>query len=91
MRDIERFTEAGVRFRGGRVGAFEGVVLATGSGAALVAVLVVDGARAYTGSVNLSYTSLGDNREVGLVVTEAEGLASMSDTFEGDWSAATPF
>ena len=31
------------------------------------------------------------NREVGLVITEPDGVATMQSTFETDWAAATPF
>ena len=51
----------------------------------------VDGKLAYAGSENLSQTSLDKNREVGLVVTEAENVAKMHATFEDDWARATPF
>lgn len=53
--------------------------------------IVVDGVRAYLGSENLSYTSLTKNREIGLVLSDAEALGSMTTTFETDWAKATPF
>ncbi|MCC6903044.1 MAG: hypothetical protein IT377_29005 [Polyangiaceae bacterium] len=53
--------------------------------------IVADGARAYVGSENLSYTSLNKNREVGLVMTETAAVKSVTSTFEKDWSSATPF
>ncbi len=53
--------------------------------------ILVDGKVAYAGSENLSQTSLDKNREVGLLVTEAENVATMRATFEHDWTAATPF
>jgi phosphatidylserine/phosphatidylglycerophosphate/cardiolipin synthase-like enzyme len=53
--------------------------------------IVVDGARAYIGSENLSYTSLSKNREVGLGVTDAAAITSIAHTFDADWAAATPF
>lgn len=56
-----------------------------------VKAIVVDGARAYLGSENLSQTSLDKNRETGLVVTDAPAIAAMTATFERDWSSATPF
>jgi cardiolipin synthase len=56
-----------------------------------VKAIVADGARAYMGSENLSYTSLNSNREVGLIVTELDAVALMAATFETDWAAATPF
>jgi cardiolipin synthase len=53
--------------------------------------IMVDGTQAYLGSVNLSYTSLSKNREVGIVVTAGPALQRMSATFDKDWAAATPF
>jgi len=54
--------------------------------------IIIDGNRAYFGSENLSYTSLHDNREVGLEVltSDGENVAAMTSTFEADWAKATP-
>jgi cardiolipin synthase A/B len=54
-------------------------------------VIVADGARAYLGSENLSYTSLNKNREVGVIVTDASSIMPLSQTFETDWAAGTDF
>jgi phosphatidylserine/phosphatidylglycerophosphate/cardiolipin synthase-like enzyme len=54
-------------------------------------VVVADGVRAYMGSENFSYTSLDKNREVGVVVTEPDSLAPLTQTFEKDWAAGTSF
>jgi phosphatidylserine/phosphatidylglycerophosphate/cardiolipin synthase-like enzyme len=54
-------------------------------------VIVADGARAYLGSENLSSNSLDNNREVGLVVTDASSVEPMSTTFDTDWAIGTPF
>jgi phosphatidylserine/phosphatidylglycerophosphate/cardiolipin synthase-like enzyme len=56
-----------------------------------VKAIVVDGLRAYTGSENLSYTSLSKNREVGLIFADHGAVQPMVDTFEKDWALATPF
>jgi phosphatidylserine/phosphatidylglycerophosphate/cardiolipin synthase-like enzyme len=53
--------------------------------------IIADGARAYVGSENLSYTSLTKNREVGVVALDAPVVDAMQQTFESDWAAATPF
>jgi cardiolipin synthase len=55
--------------------------------------ILVDGARAYLGSENLSWTSLTKNREVGveLVAANGENVARMEATFEKDWGNATTF
>ena len=54
-------------------------------------VLVADGVRAYMGSENLSATSLDHNREVGVIVTDASSIATLTQTFETDWAAGTDF
>jgi len=56
-----------------------------------VKAIVVDGARAYLGSENLTFTSLNKNREVGLIASEPDVVKTMSDTFEKDWKIATSF
>jgi phosphatidylserine/phosphatidylglycerophosphate/cardiolipin synthase-like enzyme len=53
--------------------------------------MIADGAVAFLGSENMSFTSLSRNREVGVIVEEPEGVALMARTFAGDWAAATPF
>lgn len=53
--------------------------------------IVVDGAAAYVGSINFSWTSLTKNREVGLLVTEPANIQKMTATFEKDWAAGTWF
>jgi cardiolipin synthase A/B len=54
-------------------------------------VIVADGARAYVGSENLSWTSLDKNREVGVIVTEATSIAPLVATFEADFTAGTVY
>lgn len=56
-----------------------------------VKAMVADGSRGFVGSENLSYTSLSQNREIGIVVTDAPAVRAMTDTFERDWASATPF
>lgn len=56
-----------------------------------VKAIVADGATAYVGSINLSYTSLTKNREVGLLVTEPDNVGVVRGTFEKDWATATAF
>jgi phosphatidylserine/phosphatidylglycerophosphate/cardiolipin synthase-like enzyme len=53
--------------------------------------IIVDGAHAYLGSENISYTSLSKNREIGLIIDDAAALQSMQQTFAKDFSAATEF
>jgi phosphatidylserine/phosphatidylglycerophosphate/cardiolipin synthase-like enzyme len=55
--------------------------------------IIVDGVRAYAGSENLSQTSLDHNREVGLILTEADGdaVTTMGQVFDTDWADATAF
>ncbi len=56
-----------------------------------VKALVVDGAAAYAGSENFSYTSLSKNREIGVIVTEAAAVKAILDTFNRDYAASTAF
>jgi phosphatidylserine/phosphatidylglycerophosphate/cardiolipin synthase-like enzyme len=52
--------------------------------------IVVDGALAYVGSVNLTSTSLSQNREVGVIVDDAATVGPLRAQAEADWTAATP-
>ncbi|MEB3237381.1 MAG: phospholipase D-like domain-containing protein [Candidatus Sericytochromatia bacterium] len=47
--------------------------------------------RFYVGSVNLTTNSIKNNREVGLILDEADLLGSVRGTFEKDWAASTAF
>ena len=51
--------------------------------------ILVDGERAYMGSENLTTGSLVKNREIGLVVTDAPAVGTMTATFESDFASAT--
>jgi cardiolipin synthase len=53
--------------------------------------LMVDGKTAYAGSINLSWTSLTKNREIGVLISESANVSAMQATFEKDWASATPF
>jgi phosphatidylserine/phosphatidylglycerophosphate/cardiolipin synthase-like enzyme len=50
--------------------------------------IIIDQVRAFTGSQNLTQTSLDDNRELGIVLNDQANLARLSFTFEGDWRAS---
>lgn len=53
--------------------------------------ILVDGKTAYLGSENLTSTSMEQNREIGLIVTDAAPLATMEATFEKDFASAIDF
>ena len=53
--------------------------------------LVVDGARAYVGSENFSGGSLGYNRELGVVFTEASEVAKVRATIAADFEGGAPY
>jgi phosphatidylserine/phosphatidylglycerophosphate/cardiolipin synthase-like enzyme len=53
--------------------------------------ITVDGAASYIGSINLSWTSLTKNREIGLIMTEPQNVATVAATFEKDWTTANAF
>ena len=52
--------------------------------------ILVDDAKAYTGSINLSTQSMDANRELGIIMSQADIINRLSKTFDGDWSAANP-
>lgn len=54
-------------------------------------VLIADGTVAYVGSENFSYTSLHNNREVGVITVEPSSITPLTTTFTADWSSATDF
>ncbi|HEY5220677.1 MAG TPA: phospholipase D-like domain-containing protein [Candidatus Paceibacterota bacterium] len=47
--------------------------------------------RAFVGSENFSPTSLGENRELGVITRDQTIIASLVKTFTADWRGATPF
>ncbi|HUC31685.1 MAG TPA: phospholipase D-like domain-containing protein [Candidatus Paceibacterota bacterium] len=53
--------------------------------------IVADGARAFVGSENFSTASLDDNRELGIMISNQDIVASLTKTFAADWRGATPF
>ena len=48
--------------------------------------LIADGVIAFTGSENFSATSLDQNRELGIIVSDPRALATLDTTFAQDWS-----
>lgn len=52
--------------------------------------VMVDGVP-FVGSQNLSYTSLNDNREIGLMVAESAPATAVVEQFELDWQRGVPF
>jgi phosphatidylserine/phosphatidylglycerophosphate/cardiolipin synthase-like enzyme len=53
--------------------------------------ILVDGTTEYAGSENMSYTSLNDNREVGLIFSQPDIIATIQATFEKDWAATIAY
>ncbi|MDB5096624.1 MAG: hypothetical protein JWM80_1045 [Cyanobacteria bacterium RYN_339] len=51
--------------------------------------IVVDGARVYVGSENLSANSLDNNRELGIIVSDRRVVGKILDTIKKDWFATT--
>jgi cardiolipin synthase len=52
--------------------------------------ILVDDQRAFIGSQNISTTSLDQNRELGIIVSDPVSLARVSRVFDIDFAAATP-
>jgi phosphatidylserine/phosphatidylglycerophosphate/cardiolipin synthase-like enzyme len=50
-----------------------------------------DNPKAFLGSENFSYTSLTNNRELGIIFTDPLIIKSLEATFIDDWSGATAF
>lgn len=50
---------------------------------------LVDGARAFIGSENVSDNSLNNNRELGIIFDQADAIQVVRQTFEKDWQIAT--
>lgn len=53
--------------------------------------IVVDGERAYLGSVNLTENSFDENREVGIIVSQPEIVQRFLSVFEKDWASAREY
>lgn len=51
--------------------------------------VLVDGSLAFIGSENFSSTSLDENRELGLVISDAAAVGTLGATFARDWVVAT--
>jgi phosphatidylserine/phosphatidylglycerophosphate/cardiolipin synthase-like enzyme len=53
--------------------------------------ILIDGERAYIGSVNLSASSFDENREVGIIVSQPEIVQRFLNVFETDWQKAEEY
>lgn len=51
-------------------------------------IILADGRQALIGSINLTYSSLNLNRELGLITAQPEVIARLRRTFESDWAQA---
>ena len=50
--------------------------------------MIVDGKTAFVGSENISSQSLDQNRELGIIVSDAGVLGTLQSTFQKDWSVS---
>jgi len=50
--------------------------------------MIADDQAAFVGSENFSWTSLEENREVGVVLTDGAAVGALVDAFETDWTRA---
>jgi phosphatidylserine/phosphatidylglycerophosphate/cardiolipin synthase-like enzyme len=53
--------------------------------------ILVDGREAFVGSQNFSWTSLQDNRELGIVTFARVIVSRLGQTFASDFRGASPF
>jgi len=51
-------------------------------------IIVVDGRVAFVGSENISAESLDQNRELGIIVSDAAVLSKLQATFQKDWAVS---
>jgi cardiolipin synthase len=51
-------------------------------------IIVVDGIKAFVGSENISSQSLDQNRELGIIVSDASVLSKLQSTFQTDWGVS---
>jgi cardiolipin synthase len=51
-------------------------------------IIVVDGKKAFVGSVNISKNSLDNNRELGILVSDQQVIQTLEQTFAKDWVKA---
>lgn len=51
-------------------------------------IIVADGAKAFVGSENISTQSLDQNRELGILVSDATVLSKLQSTFQVDWGVS---
>jgi cardiolipin synthase len=54
-------------------------------------IIIADGGTAFVGSQNFSATSLNDNRELGIMISNSSTITVLTKTFNSDWQSATPF
>jgi hypothetical protein len=52
--------------------------------------MVVDGARAYVGSINFTYASESMNRELGLITDAPDAISKVATTIAGDFAIGKP-
>lgn len=52
--------------------------------------MVADGKLGFVGSENFSANSLDDNRELGILIADPAAIATLSQTFQQDWTSAQP-
>ena len=50
--------------------------------------ILIDDVKAYIGSINLSSQSMDENRELGIILLQNQGINLLNSTFESDWNKA---
>jgi phosphatidylserine/phosphatidylglycerophosphate/cardiolipin synthase-like enzyme len=53
--------------------------------------MIADGTYAFVGSENFSETSLNENRELGIMITDRKMISSLQNIFDGDMNGAAVF
>jgi len=53
--------------------------------------LVTDDNKAYVGSINFTTQSMDENRELGIVISEADVIQKLTESFDADWEKAVDY
>ena len=79
--DFKKLTPGGVKVR---------TYAASASRYIHAKMILAEGVNGFIGSQNFSATSLNDNRELGILLTDPDILGSLAETFQEDWAGGTP-
>jgi cardiolipin synthase len=53
--------------------------------------IVTDDNKAYVGSINFTTQSMDENRELGIIISEAGVVQNLTESFDADWAKAVDY